>query len=122
MHKFDVLVLGAGAAGLLCAIEAGKRGRRVAVLERADRIGKKILISGGGAVISPISIAARKISFPRTNISRNPRWPATRLRTSSLWSKIIAFPITKRRSGSSFVTAPRKTSSTYSNQSVGPRE
>ena len=48
MHKFDALILGAGAAGLLCAIEAGKRGRRVAVLERADRIGKKILISGGG--------------------------------------------------------------------------
>src|SRR5437660_8017292 len=48
MHKFDVLVLGAGAAGLVCAIEAGKRGRRVAVLEHADRIGKKILISGGG--------------------------------------------------------------------------
>ncbi len=46
--KFDALVLGAGAAGLLCAIEAGKRGRRVALLERADRIGKKILISGGG--------------------------------------------------------------------------
>ena len=48
MHKFDVLVLGGGAAGLLCAIEAGKRRRRVAVLEHADRIGKKILISGGG--------------------------------------------------------------------------
>src|SRR6266446_3043448 len=48
MRKFDVLVIGAGAAGLLCAIEAGKRGRRVAVLERADRFGKKILISGGG--------------------------------------------------------------------------
>ena len=48
MHKFDALVLGGGAAGLLCAIEAGKRGRRVAVLEHADRIGKKILISGGG--------------------------------------------------------------------------
>ncbi|MGB8474937.1 MAG: aminoacetone oxidase family FAD-binding enzyme [Candidatus Acidiferrum sp.] len=47
-RKFDVLVLGAGAAGLLCAAEAGKRGRRVAVLELADRIGKKILISGGG--------------------------------------------------------------------------
>lgn len=47
-HKFDALVLGAGAAGLLCALEAGKRGRRVAILERADRIGKKILISGGG--------------------------------------------------------------------------
>jgi len=48
VHKFDAVILGAGAAGLLCAIEAGKRGRRVAVLERADRAGKKILISGGG--------------------------------------------------------------------------
>ena len=48
IHKFDVLILGGGAAGLLCAIEAGKRGRRVAILERSDRAGKKILISGGG--------------------------------------------------------------------------
>src|SRR5580698_496613 len=48
IHKFDVVVLGAGAAGLMCAIEAGKRGRRVAVLERAERPGKKVLISGGG--------------------------------------------------------------------------
>ncbi|MBZ5537300.1 MAG: NAD(P)/FAD-dependent oxidoreductase [Acidobacteriia bacterium] len=48
IHKFDALILGAGAAGLMCAVEAGKRGRRVAVLERADRAGKKILISGGG--------------------------------------------------------------------------
>jgi predicted Rossmann fold flavoprotein len=46
--QFDVIILGGGAAGLMCAIEAGKRGRRVAVLERAERIGKKILISGGG--------------------------------------------------------------------------
>jgi predicted Rossmann fold flavoprotein len=47
-HSFDALILGGGAAGLMCAIEAGKRGRSVAVLERADRLGKKILISGGG--------------------------------------------------------------------------
>jgi predicted Rossmann fold flavoprotein len=47
-QDFDVIVLGGGAAGLMCAIEAGKRGRRVVVLERAARIGKKILISGGG--------------------------------------------------------------------------
>jgi predicted Rossmann fold flavoprotein len=46
--SFDALILGGGAAGLMCAIEAGKRGRRVAVLEHADRLGKKILISGGG--------------------------------------------------------------------------
>jgi predicted Rossmann fold flavoprotein len=47
-HHFDALILGGGAAGLMCAIEAGKRQRRVAVLEHADRLGKKILISGGG--------------------------------------------------------------------------
>src|SRR5215471_5473270 len=47
-RRFDVIILGAGAAGLFCAAEAGKRGRRVAVLERSERIGKKILISGGG--------------------------------------------------------------------------
>jgi len=47
-YEFDVIVLGGGAAGVMCAMEAGKRRRRVAVLERARRIGKKILISGGG--------------------------------------------------------------------------
>src|ERR1700719_1705802 len=47
-HSFDAIILGGGAAGLMCAIEAGKRGRRVAVLDHADRLGKKILISGGG--------------------------------------------------------------------------
>src|SRR4029077_19058457 len=46
--QLDVIILGGGAAGLMCAIEAGKRGRRVAVLEHAECIGKKILISGGG--------------------------------------------------------------------------
>ncbi|HEY0263475.1 MAG TPA: NAD(P)/FAD-dependent oxidoreductase [Granulicella sp.] len=47
-QSFDVIVLGAGAAGLMCAIEAGHRGRRVLVLDHAERVGKKILISGGG--------------------------------------------------------------------------
>jgi predicted Rossmann fold flavoprotein len=47
-HEFDAIILGAGAAGLMCAIEAGKRGRRIAVLDLAERPGKKILISGGG--------------------------------------------------------------------------
>ena len=46
--RFDVIVIGAGAAGLMCAIEAGKRGRRVLVLEHNPRAGSKILISGGG--------------------------------------------------------------------------
>lgn len=45
---YDAIVLGAGAAGLMCALQAGRRGRRVALLDHAERIGKKILISGGG--------------------------------------------------------------------------
>src|SRR6202521_2447544 len=48
MLKWDVIVIGAGAAGLFCAIEAGKRGRRVLVLEHSKHVGKKIAISGGG--------------------------------------------------------------------------
>ncbi len=44
----DVVVVGAGAAGMMCAIEAGKRGRQVVVLDHAEKPGKKILISGGG--------------------------------------------------------------------------
>ncbi|HEX9453829.1 MAG TPA: NAD(P)/FAD-dependent oxidoreductase [Candidatus Binatia bacterium] len=48
MIRYDVAVIGGGAAGLMCAIEAGKRGRRVLVIESSDRVGKKILISGGG--------------------------------------------------------------------------
>jgi len=48
VQKVDVVVLGAGAAGLMCALEAGRRGRRVVLLDHAERAGKKILISGGG--------------------------------------------------------------------------
>jgi hypothetical protein len=48
MTEVDVLILGAGAAGLMCAIEAGRRGRRVLVIEHCDGPGKKMLISGGG--------------------------------------------------------------------------
>jgi predicted Rossmann fold flavoprotein len=46
--KIDVLVIGAGAAGLMCAIAAGQRGRRVLVVDHANKVGKKILMSGGG--------------------------------------------------------------------------
>jgi predicted Rossmann fold flavoprotein len=46
--QYDVVVLGAGAAGMMCAFEAGKRGRRVLLLEHGERVGRKILISGGG--------------------------------------------------------------------------
>src|SRR6478735_5418110 len=45
---FDTLIIGGGAAGLMCAITAGRRGKRVLVVEHANRVGKKILMSGGG--------------------------------------------------------------------------
>jgi predicted Rossmann fold flavoprotein len=48
VDKYDVIVLGGGAAGLMCAATAGHRGRRVLVLEGSNKIGKKILMSGGG--------------------------------------------------------------------------
>lgn len=48
LHPYDVAVIGAGAAGLMAAIEAGKRGRRVVVIEHSNKVGEKIRISGGG--------------------------------------------------------------------------
>jgi predicted Rossmann fold flavoprotein len=48
VERYDVIVAGGGAAGLMCALRAGQRGRRALVLEHADKVGKKILISGGG--------------------------------------------------------------------------
>lgn len=48
MKNFDVLILGAGGAGLMCAREAGKRGRRAALIDHGSKVGAKILISGGG--------------------------------------------------------------------------
>src|SRR2546421_4806279 len=77
MHStFDVIILGAGAAGLMCALEAGKHGRKVAVLERAERIGKKILISGGGRCnftnlhCSPENFISANPYFARSALSR----------------------------------------------------
>ncbi|MDH5392973.1 MAG: NAD(P)/FAD-dependent oxidoreductase [Gammaproteobacteria bacterium] len=48
MELFDVIIIGAGASGLMCAITAAQRGRKVLVIERSNKIGKKILMSGGG--------------------------------------------------------------------------
>ena len=73
-QAYNAIILGAGAAGLMCAIEAGKRGRRVLVIEHADRIGKKILISGGGRC-NFTNLHAGADSF----ISRNPHFAKSAL-------------------------------------------
>ena len=49
MKNYDVVIIGAGAAGLMCALTAGQRGRKVLVLDHAERMGNKILVSGGGS-------------------------------------------------------------------------
>lgn len=73
-HVLDVVIIGAGAAGLMCAIEAGKRGRRVVVLDHADRIGKKVLISGGGRC-NFTNLHCRPENF----LSRNPHFAKSAL-------------------------------------------
>ncbi|WP_260580687.1 NAD(P)/FAD-dependent oxidoreductase [Sphingopyxis sp. PET50] len=72
--RYDAIVLGAGAAGLMCAAAAGQRGKRVLLLDHADEVGKKILISGGGRC-NFTNIHAR----PETYISANPHFAKSAL-------------------------------------------
>ena len=69
MADFDVIIIGAGAAGLMCAGQAVRRGRRVLVIEKSDRIGEKIRISGGGRANFTNRFAA-----PENYLSENPRF------------------------------------------------
>jgi len=73
-RSFDVVVLGAGAAGMMCAAEAGKRGRRVLLLEHGERVGRKILISGGGRC-NFTNLHARAENF----LSENPHFAKSAL-------------------------------------------
>lgn len=75
METTDVLILGAGAAGMMCAIEAGRRGRRVVVLDHAARPGEKIRISGGGRC----NFTNREAPAERF-LSQNPRFAVSALR------------------------------------------
>ena len=77
-RDFDVIVLGAGAAGLMCAITAGRRGRRVLLLDHAAEAGEKILISGGGRCNFTNLHARRSASSRPIRISAARRWRATR--------------------------------------------
>lgn len=78
--QYDVIVLGGGAAGLMCAIQAGKRGRRVLVLEGSNRIGKKILMSGGGRCnftnldVQPENFLSTNPHFCKSALARYTQW------------------------------------------------
>ncbi|MFT4078908.1 NAD(P)/FAD-dependent oxidoreductase [Rhodomicrobium sp.] len=77
---FDVIIIGAGAAGLMCALTAGQRGRRVLLLERTDKAGAKILISGGGRC----NFTNRGIA-PDRFVSGNPHFCVSALRRYTQW-------------------------------------
>ena len=83
MSAFDVIILGAGAAGMFCAIEAGRRGRRVVLLDHAKAPGEKIRISGGGRCnFTNLHIA------PERFLSDNPRFALSALKRYTQWDFI----------------------------------
>ena len=78
--KVDVLIIGAGAAGLMCAIAAGQRGRRVLVVDHANKVGKKILMSGGGRCnftnlgVTPTNDLSANPHFAKSALARYTPW------------------------------------------------
>jgi predicted Rossmann fold flavoprotein len=80
MTDTDVIIIGAGASGLMCAIEAGKRGRKVLVLDHANKAGKKILMSGGGRCnftnysVEPNNYISHNPHFCKSALSRYSQW------------------------------------------------
>jgi predicted Rossmann fold flavoprotein len=83
MKNYDVIIIGAGAAGLMCAIEAGKRQRRVLVLDHANKVGKKILMSGGGRCnFTNLEI------LPERYLSHNPHFCLSALKRYTQWDFI----------------------------------
>ncbi|WP_440615447.1 NAD(P)/FAD-dependent oxidoreductase [Cysteiniphilum sp. 6C5] len=78
--KVDVIVIGAGASGLMCAIEAAKRGRKALVLDHANKVGKKILMSGGGRCnftnyyVEPTRFLSQNPHFCKSALTRYTQW------------------------------------------------
>ena len=82
-EDFDAIILGAGAAGLMCALTAGQRGRKVLLLEHTDKAGAKILISGGGRCnFTNLGVA------PERFLSENPHFCVSALRRYTQWDFI----------------------------------
>ncbi len=79
-NQYDVVIIGAGAAGLMCALEAGMRGRKVLVLDHANKAGKKILMSGGGRCnftnldVSADNYISHNPHFCKSALSRFTQW------------------------------------------------
>ena len=84
--QYDVIIIGAGAAGLMCAIESGKRGKKVLLIDKAKKAGKKILISGGGKCnFTNLYVSSENY------LSHNPHFPKSALARYSQWDFIELF-------------------------------
>ncbi len=83
MQEFDVVIIGAGAAGMMCALEAGARGRRVLLVDHAKSVGEKIRISGGGRC-NFTNLDCRAGAF----LSQNPKFALSALSRFSQWDFI----------------------------------
>ncbi|WP_126456568.1 NAD(P)/FAD-dependent oxidoreductase [Sulfuriflexus mobilis] len=83
MKSYDVIIIGAGAAGLMCAMTAGQRGKSVLLLERANKVGKKILMSGGGRCNF-----TNLYSEPGNYLSHNPHFCKSALSRYTQWDFI----------------------------------
>ena len=83
MKTYDVIVIGGGAAGLFCALTAGQRGRSVLVLDSSNKVGKKILMSGGGGCnFTNLDI------MPENYLSQNPHFCISALNRYNQWQFI----------------------------------
>ena len=107
---FDVAVIGAGAAGMMCASVAGQRGRRVVLIDHADKLAEKIRISGGGrcnftnADAGPQNYLSQNPHFCRSALSRYTSQDFIAL------SSATVFLFTRNTRGSCFVIVRRTTS------------
>ena len=120
--KRDVIVIGGGAAGLMCAIEAGKRGRSVLVLEHAERLGKKILISGGGRCnFTNLNAGPENYLSGQPALLQIRAGPLSRRRISSRSSRSTASPTTKKNWASFFATSARARSWKCCKRNATPR-
>lgn len=83
MIEVDVVVIGAGAAGMMCAIESGKRGRKTLLLDHSDKPGRKIIISGGGRCNF-----TNQDATPENYLSQNPHFCKSALKRYTQWDFI----------------------------------
>jgi predicted Rossmann fold flavoprotein len=102
MPEYEVIILGAGAAGLMCALTAAQRGRRVLLLEKSNKVGKKILMSGGGRCnftnyhVTPDSFICTNPHFVKAALKRYTAWDFIHLVESH------GIPYEERRHGQLF--------------------